>query len=166
MKTHYRKVFDSPYLSAADITQPTILTIKTVTQEKDKTKKTKDTFNTAYFVETELREGEKLKPLILNAINSKTIKALTDSAYIEDWVNIPVTVYVEKNIRFGRDIVDGLRISTTSPVVTLPVITKGSKLFNNAVAAYKRDGNFNAVLERATIATELQDEIKALCNAA
>ena len=173
MKTHYRKVFDSPYLSAADITQPTILTIKKVTQEKDKTKKSKDTFNTAYFVETELREGEKLKPLILNAINSKTMKALcptedhpNGSPFVEDWANTKITVYVEKNIRFGRDIVDGLRINTVSPVVTLPTITKGSKLFKSAVAAYKRDDNFNAVLERATISVELQEEIKALCNAA
>ncbi|HFG9918056.1 TPA: hypothetical protein ACGHLE_004722, partial [Salmonella enterica subsp. enterica serovar Warragul] len=46
-KTHYRKAFDSPYLSSADIVEPTILTIARVALESDKTKKTKDVFNTA-----------------------------------------------------------------------------------------------------------------------
>ena len=36
-KTHYRKAFDSPYLSAADIVEPVVLTIRSVTLEKDKT---------------------------------------------------------------------------------------------------------------------------------
>ena len=39
MKTHYRKAFDSPYLSSADIVEPTVLTIQRVTLEKDHTKK-------------------------------------------------------------------------------------------------------------------------------
>ncbi|ENU8923336.1 hypothetical protein ACE2C6_005094 [Salmonella enterica] len=40
-KTHYRKAFDSPYLSSADIVEPTILTIARVALESDKTKKQK-----------------------------------------------------------------------------------------------------------------------------
>ncbi|ESF55373.1 hypothetical protein [Salmonella enterica] len=44
-KTHYRKAFDSPYLSSADIVEPTILTIARVALESDKTKKQK-TFST------------------------------------------------------------------------------------------------------------------------
>ena len=59
-KTHYRKAFDSPYLSSADIVEPTVLTIARATLESDKTKKTKDVFNTAYFEERELRPGESL----------------------------------------------------------------------------------------------------------
>lgn len=54
-KTHYRKAFDSPYLSSADIVEPTVLTIARATLENDKTKKSKDVFNTAYFEERELR---------------------------------------------------------------------------------------------------------------
>lgn len=76
-KTHFRKAFDSPYLSSADIVEPTVLTIARVGLEPDRTKKTKDLFNTAHFVEKELRPGEKLKPMILNATNSKTLRALT-----------------------------------------------------------------------------------------
>ncbi len=78
-KTHYRKAFDSPYLSSADIVEPTVLTIARATLENDKTKKSKDVFNTAYFEERELRPGEKLKPMILNATNSKMLKSITGS---------------------------------------------------------------------------------------
>lgn len=40
-KTHYRKAFDSPYLSSADIVEPTVLTIARATLENDKTKNPK-----------------------------------------------------------------------------------------------------------------------------
>src|SRR6478752_3242877 len=114
-KTHYRKAFDSPYLSSADIVEPTVLTVSYVALEIDRTKKTKDSFNTAHFAEKELRAGEKLKPMILNASNSKTMKALAGSAFIEDWQNIRITVYVDHNVRFGKETVEGLRISPHAP---------------------------------------------------
>jgi len=114
-KTHYRKAFKSPYLSSADITAPTVLTIKHVRLEADKTKRTKDSFNTAYFTAEEIRQGEKLKPMILNVQNSKILYGMTGSLFIDDWNNIPVTVYVDHNVRFGRDTVEGLRISPEKP---------------------------------------------------
>ena len=84
-KTHYRKAFKSPYLSSADIVGEITLTIEKVSLEPDQTKKTKDLFNTAHFVEKSLRDGEPLKPMILNATNSKTMKSITGSPWIEEW---------------------------------------------------------------------------------
>lgn len=110
-KTHYRKAFDSPYLSSADIVDPVVLTIKRVTLEQDRTKKTKDEFNTAWFEEREIRHGEALKPMILNATNSKFLAALTGSKWIDDWTDVLVTVYVEPNVRFGKETVEGLRLA-------------------------------------------------------
>lgn len=109
-KTHYRKAFDSPYLSSADIVDPVILTIKRVTLEQDRTKKTKDEFNTAWFLEREIRPGEPLKPMILNATNSKMLAKLTGSKWIDDWTNVHVTVYVDQHVRFGKETVEGLRL--------------------------------------------------------
>ena len=83
-KTHYRKVFDSPYLSSADIVEPIVVTIQRVTLEKDKTKKTPDLFNTAYWVEKNIRPGEALKPMILNATNSKFLAQMAGSKWIDD----------------------------------------------------------------------------------
>lgn len=160
-KTHYRRAFNSPYLSSADIVEPTILTIKAVRLEPDQTKKTKDAFNTAHFVETSLREGEQLKPMILNAYNSKILSNLTGSKFLEDWQNIPVTIYVDTNVKFGRDTVEGLRISTEPPRLQKPELTPSqSQKWANAVSAYKRDGNLNAVLQRCTISKENQAQIK------
>lgn len=165
-KTHYRKAFNSPYLSSADITEPTVLTVQRVTLELDKTKKTKDLFNTAYFVEKEIRAGEPLKPMILNAGNSKTLKALAGSAFIDDWTNIKITVYVDSSVRFGKDTVEGLRISKIAPAATRRVITPQTEtLWSNAKAAYLRDGNLKAVLAKAEISEEHQLQLIAECAA-
>lgn len=103
-KTHYRKAFNSPYLSSADIVEPTDLTISHVRLEPDKTKKTKDLLNTAYFKEREIRKGEALKPMVLNATNSKMMAKMTGSAFLEDWTNIPIVVFVDSSVRFGRNV--------------------------------------------------------------
>lgn len=161
-KTHYRKAFDSPYLSSADIVEPTVLTIKCVRLEQDKTKQTKDVFNTAYFVESEIRRGEKLKPMILNATNSKTMKGLTHSAFIDDWNDVRVTIYVDAGVRFGKETVEGLRISPHAPEERRKVLTPASvKAWAAAVAAFKRDGNLDQVLEHVDIAAEHQAQIEA-----
>ena len=163
-KTHYRKAFNSPYLSSADIIEPTVLTVSHVKLEPDKSKKTKDSFNTAYFVEKEIRKGEPLKPMILNATNSKTMKHLTGSAFIDDWNDIPVTVYVEPNVRFGRDTVEGLRIGTEIPQRTKPTIDRKSAEWTRAVEAYVRDGNFKEIEKHRTLSDDDKAEIKRLAE--
>ena len=159
--THYRKVFDSPYLSSADIVEPTPLTIGRVTQETDKTKKTKDVFNTAYFAERELRPGEKLKPMILNATNSKEMAKLTGSPYIEDWQGVRVVVWVDKAVKFGKDTVEGLRLrqAPTRKEIT-PATAQAWQFAKNA---YLRDGNLEAVLAKADMTAENQRLLIAEC---
>ena len=162
-KTHYRKAFDSPYLSSADIVEPTMLTVAYVRLEPDHTKKTKDLFNTAHFAEKELRSGEKLKPMILNATNSKQMKNLTGTPFIEEWNNVRVTVYVDPNVKFGKESVEGLRISSKAPARNVLTPDK-TKLWDNAKAAFKRDGNLDSVLARVDISDEHQAQIKAECQ--
>lgn len=162
-KTHYRKAFDSPYLSSADIVEPTTLTIKRVALEKDRTKKTKEQFNTAYFVEKEIRPGEPLKPMILNATNSKTVKNLTGSAFIEDWNDVRITVYVDKNVRFGNESVEGLRISPKPPG-RKQITPEQTKAWESAKAAYMRDGNLEAVLARVDMSEAHQRQLIEECT--
>ena len=162
-KTHYRKAFDSPYLSSADIVEPTPLTVAYVRLEPDHTKKTKDLFNTAHFVEKELRPGEKLKPMILNATNSKQMKSLTGTPFIEEWNGVRVTIYVDPNVKFGNESVEGLRISSKAPARNVLTPDK-TKLWDNAKAAFKRDGNLDSVLARVDISEEHQAQIKAECE--
>lgn len=162
-KTHYRKAFDSPYLSSADIVEPTVLTVAYVALETDHTKKTKDKFNTAHFVEKELRPGEKLKPMILNATNSKTMKMLTGTPFIEDWQNVAITVYVDSNVKFGKESVEGLRISPRAPERRMLTPNQG-KAWANAKAAYLRDGNLDSVLARVGMSEEHQEQLIAECK--
>lgn len=160
-KTHYRKAFNSPYLSSADIVEPTVLIISHVRLEPDKSNKTKDNFNTAYFTEREIRPGEDLKPMVLNATNSRTMRSLTGSAFIDDWNNIPVTIYVDPNVRFGRDTVEGLRISTEKPRTSKKELTPElTTMWQNAIEAYKRDGNFKKIEERVLVSDENKELIR------
>lgn len=163
-KTHYRRAFDSPYLSSADIVEPTVLTVKRVTLEKDKTKKTKDEFNTAYFVEQFIRPGEKLKPMILNATNSKTMKQLTGSSFIEDWTNQRITVFVDPSVRFGNSTVEGLRISAHAPEAKRNVTPATLKMWESAKAAFMRDGNLVSVLAHATMSEAHQEQLMKECG--
>lgn len=163
-KTHYRKAFNSPYLSSADIVGPTVLTISKVTLEQDRTKKTKDFFNTAHFAEKFIRDGEPLKPMILNATNSKILRDLTGSHFIEDWANLAVTIYVDTNVRFGRETMEGLRISPQAPAPSKPWLTPDSAKWEQAKNAYRRDGNLKKVLERAQISKEHQTQLIQECE--
>ena len=160
-KHHYRSVVDSPYLSSQDIVEPTILTISHVRQEPDKTKKTKDVFNTAFFREKELRPGEELKPMVLNATNSRTMKSLTGSPYVEDWNDIPVMIYVDHSVRFGRDTVEGLRISTERPNIRRQELTPSHPRWAVAVARYRKTGGFEEILRKMDISDENKELIKA-----
>lgn len=153
-KTHYRKVFDSPYLSAADIVEPVALTIRCVQVETDKTKKTKDKMNTAYFVEREIRAGEPLKPMILNATNSKMVAKITGSPFLEDWNGVQVEIYVDHNVRFGRETVEGLRIRPAAIRPKRELTPDNQKMWLRALDAYKREGNLDSVETHVYISEE------------
>jgi hypothetical protein len=164
-KTHYRKAFNSPYLSSSDIVEPTVLTIQRVALEPDKTKKTKDQFNTAYFVEPEIRKGEALRPMILNAHNSRVMRNLTSSHFLEDWHGVPVTIYVDNAVRFGKETVEGLRISPNKPRTEKPRLTPdNAKMWAGAIDAFKRDGNLDKVRERVQVSTEHEKMIVEVAN--
>lgn len=160
-KTHYRKAFKSPYLSSADIVGEVILTVSKVVLELDKTKKTKDNFNTAYFVEKELRPGEPVKPMILNSTNSKMMKEITNTPWIDDWKNVRVCVYVDHNVKMMGDTVEGLRIK--NPPQKPEITPENAAIWERAKAAYQRDGNFDQVLAHAVLSEENQARIIREC---
>ena len=153
-KTHYRKAFNSPYLSSADIVEPTVLTISHVRFETDKTKKTKEFFNTAYFKEKDLRPGEPLKPMVLNAGNSRIMRGFTGSSFLEDWNNVNVTIYVDPHVKFGRDVREGLRLSTEQPKMSKPELLPDTEAWTRAIDAYKRDDNLKTVEKHMEISKE------------
>ena len=117
----------------------------------------KGNHNIAYF-------EENIKPLCLNAGNAKTLKQLSGgSAFVEDWGGITVQLYIDPSVSFGGEITGGVRISP-NPVKKRQELTPDNKAWPNAIAAYKRDGNLNAVLEHMDISDQNQKLIMEQAN--
>ena len=136
-KTHYRKVFKSDHLGCADLEDfvesgsNMVFTISHVNQERGaKVAGKKIDANIAYFVEN-------IKPLVLNAGNSKTVSKLAGSVFVENWKNIPVQLFIDPNVSMKGQITGGGRVSPNK-VKVRQVITRDSQQWNNAIAAYKR----------------------------
>lgn len=155
-KTHYRKVFKSDHLGVADLEDliesgsDLIFTISHVMQEIDvRVAGKKGSFNIAYF-------QEKIKPLVLNATNSKVMKNLSGgSSFVEDWGNITVGLYIDPSASFGGEVTGGVRINPNR-VQKRKELLPNTQAWTNAIAAYQRDGNLEKVLERMDVSEENQ----------
>lgn len=161
-KTHFNKAFNSPYLSSVDIVEPTLLTISHVLFEPDKTRRTTDVFNTAYFKEKEIRPDERLKPMILNKTNSNLVRQITGSHFLEDWNDVKIMVCVE-TVQNRQKYVDGLRL--------YPAITKKKILTPNQVEtwelakkSYINNGSLYKVLAHVEMSPEDQERLKKECS--
>ena len=109
--THWKKLTNPDYLGAYALEpgQELILTIKSVSNETvTGTDGKKETCSV-------MRFAENVKPMILNATNSKTITKLLKTPYIEKWTGRKIQIYVESVKAFG-EVVDALRIRPFLPV--------------------------------------------------
>jgi hypothetical protein len=162
-KTHYRKVFKSDHLGIADLEdfieekKPLVFTIREVKQEINvSVAGKKGSFNIAYFV-------EKIKPLVLNATNSKTVKLLAGgSPFVEDWKNISVELYIDEQVKMKGDTVGGVRIRSTKPV--LPFLSESSKAYQNAVAHLVNGGSLKDIEARFQLSPEITAKLKSDAN--
>lgn len=123
-KTHYRKVFKSDHLGSADLEEfleegkELIFTIKEVKQEyQTKVAGKKIDANIAYF-------KENIKPMVLNATNSKILKAFNKttehpkgSPFVEDWKNTIVELYIDSSVKMKGEVVGGVRIKELPPKI-------------------------------------------------
>jgi len=116
-KDHYRKVFKSDHLGVADLedfieegNKNLIFTIKNVRQENGvMVAGRKGNYNIAYF-------KEKIKPLVLNATNSKVVKSFNDgSPFVQDWNDTIIQLYIDSNVKMKGEIVGGVRIKKDQP---------------------------------------------------
>ena len=164
-KTHYRKVFKSDHLGQADIEDlqengsDLIFTIANVKQELNaKVAGRKINANIAYFIED-------IKPMVLNATNSKVLSKFTGSNFVEDWTNLLVKLYIDSNVKMKGETVGGLRIDNRRPQRKPSSITpETTKNWKKAKAAFVRDGNLDAVLKRFSMSDEHQIQLVEECN--
>jgi len=164
-KTHYRKVFKSDHLGVADLEDfveaksSLIFTVREVKQEIGvRVAGRKGNHNIAYF-------KENIKPLCLNAGNSKIMKNFSGgSSFVEDWGGISIQLYIDPTVSFGGEITGGVRINP-NPVQLRKELQINTKAWDNAVSAYKRDGNLDKVLERMDVSPANQQLIKEQADA-
>lgn len=126
-KTHYRKVFKSDHLGVADLEDfmedgiALKFTIKNVQQYLlEPNNKNSGIIvagkrigaNIAYF-------KENIKPLVLNATNSKIVKSFNGgSPFVENWSNTTIELYIDATVKMKGDIVGGVRIRPIQPQLT------------------------------------------------
>ena len=114
-KTHWKKLTNPDYLGAyaLDDGKDVILTISYVREEKvTGSDGKKDDCVVCHF-------SERVKPMILNSTNLKTITKLFGTPYIEDWSGRRIQIGIEKVKAFG-DVVDALRVRKFIPAENVP----------------------------------------------
>lgn len=117
-KTHWKKVVSDPnYLGEADFGEgeEKVGTISRVVQnEKIQTAEGKSEKAVVYF-------QEDLKPMILNVSRSKAIEKVAGSPYFEDWLGVPIQLYIEHGIKAFGDVVSAVRVRPRRPVIKAAV---------------------------------------------
>lgn len=158
-KTHYRNVFKSDHLGISDLEDfieqkvNLVFTIREVKQEIGvSVAGKKGNFNIAYFVEP-------IKPLVLNATNSKMVRGLSGGTpFVEDWKNVVVELYIDPTVKMKGDVVGGVRIK--QGIKTLPALTKGTAAYNNAVTHIAKGGLWENIESRFTVSPQIKKEVE------
>jgi len=166
-KHHYRNVFKSDHLSSADLEdfieqgKPLVFTIKEVKQYKGVAgadgKLTgqvlvagkKMDANVAIF-------KENIKPLVLNATNSKIVKSFAKgSSFVEDWTDIVVELYIDENVKsVTGGTTQGVRIRPVQPKAQVkPMFT-----FEHFENAKKANATKEAIEKRYTLTDDVYNE--------
>lgn len=165
-KTHWKKLTNPDYLGAyaLDDGKDVILTISYVREEKvTGSDGKKDDCVVCHF-------SERVKPMILNSTNMKTITKLFGTPYIEDWSGRRIQIGIEKVKAFG-DVVDALRVRKFIPAENVPKCEScGGKIQprgNNSaeqIAAYTKKKYGQALC--SACATRMATELRAAAQEA
>lgn len=162
-KTHYRKVFKSDHLGVADLEDlmesgqnRLVFTIKEVKQHFDfAVAGRKGNHNIAYFV-------EQIKPLVLNATNSKTMKGFNNgSPFVEDWNNTVVELYIDSSVKMKGEIVGGVRIKPNQPTLAKPELKpENKKVWGAAVDYLKGNGTIDGIKSKYQLTEANEQKLK------
>jgi len=155
-KTHWKKAYKSDYLGASDIDAELQVTIREVVFKECKLATGRQMCNVAIFTDN------RIKPMILNVTNSKIIKKFAkNSPYIEDWKGINVSIYVDRNVRFGKDTVEGLRIRSTQPDMRVKLKEVPADKIDNLISFIKSGKKTLEEMKKIYLITpEIQSKIK------
>ena len=116
-KTHWKKLHNPNYFGCYCFKgdEDIILTVKNVEKELVKDDKGRDSECMI------IHFTEDVKPFICNKTNAKMIEKLYKTPYVEEWGGHKLQFYADRNVRFGRDTVEGVRIRPFKPTSAVPV---------------------------------------------
>lgn len=144
-RTDWRKFRKSTHLASADLDimqsegKALIFNIKEVKYEtKVNVSGTKMDGFFCYF-------KEPIKALKLNTSNLLTLSnfvknkgiSVNDIYVVEEYKNLLIELFVDRNVKFMGDIVDGVRILPKQPTLTKPKLTPEHTRWGEAVKAFK-----------------------------
>jgi hypothetical protein len=152
VKTHWKKFYNYEYIGTQDLPggRDIILTIRAIQKEMV-------TGEGGRKEECQIiRFKEHEKGMILNRTNAKTIQAIYNTPYIEDWTGKQIQIFVKQGIKFGGNVTDGLRIRPDAPRFLVKK-TKIEVLYDDVVAAFR---SYNGE-DKATIGATMNEKKKA-----
>ena len=155
-KTHWKKVFNSDYLGAADLDNGKDLkaVIKSVSvQEVKGSDGSKKNCNVATFTDPNL------KPMILNVTNCKLVKKFAKSVFINDWNNIPVQIYVKDDIKAFGEVTEGLRIRPQQPSMDKPKLIPDIPAWGKAIEFLKAGNPIDKIREKYELSEENENKL-------
>ena len=112
-KTHWRKI-DNPAYMGAYCFLPNEEKAVTISEIKTEKIANPETHTEEEKIVAHFREAE--KPLVLNVTNRRTIAALTESPYLEDWAGHGILLCVQKVKAFGT-LTDCVRVRPVKPFI-------------------------------------------------
>lgn len=104
-KTSWKSLVDWKNLSSSSmVEEETTLTIKNIQKEEIVSNNGKrEIVAVCRFADSDL-------PMVLNKTNMRTLESMFMTDKIEDWYGKKIVVYVQQGIKFGKELVSGLRI--------------------------------------------------------
>lgn len=116
---HWKKLVSDPkYLGAADLEGMPEIAATIAGAAKEMVQ------NASHKVEkTVLHFQENIKPLVLNATNSKTISKLAGTPMVEGWKGTRIQIYYDPKVKFAGDMVGGVRVRPYPPREGIGTIT-------------------------------------------
>lgn len=145
-QTHWKKLTNPNYIGSWTLPPGKDLTVEIVSVSKEMVQGS-DGKKDECIVAT-LKDQ---KPMILNSTNCKTISALFETPYIEEWKGKSITLYVQQVKAFG-EVVDALRVRAGK--APLPELTPNHPKWAGAVEYYRTNQTLTGVLQKMRISRE------------
>ncbi len=149
---HWRKGDKSDFLMSWDIEGELKATIIRVARENKKVRGQEGSYRVAYF-------KEPLKPMIVNVLNGSILERHIGNHQIETWgdVNIPVVLFVDENVKFGKTQTRGLRFRIDGG---LPLLAINTPSYQSALKHLKDGGKIKDIELKYTVSEDVKIKLE------